>query len=200
MKSWLGIETFANPEALLLLLLIPTYLFWYMRYYRKQRLVIRLSYDPARLHQPKQDWSLLRMIPRGFQLLALGLLIIAVARPQASRDIFEQEVEGIDIMLVMDVSGSMEAEDYLPNRLEVAKQTATSFIEGREHDQIGLVLFASEALSYAPLTLDHEFLKRMIKSINFNLLSRQGTAIGTAVSMGINACAIAKVPPKSWFY
>ncbi|MEM7375170.1 MAG: VWA domain-containing protein [Bacteroidota bacterium] len=196
MKSWLGIESFANPEALVLLLLIPVYIFWYMRYYRKQRLVIRLSYDPAKLHQPDQKLSLLRMIPRGFQLIALGLLILAIARPQASNDVVEQDIEGIDIMMVMDVSGSMEAQDYLPNRLEVAKQTATTFIEGRKYDQIGLVLFASEALSYAPLTLDHDFLKRMIKSINFNLLPRQGTAIGTAVSMGINRMKESQSPSK----
>lgn len=196
MKSWLGIEYFAHPEVLLLLLLIPVYLFWYVRYYRKQRLVIRLSYDPAKLHAPNQDMALLRLVPRGFQVFALGLLIIALARPQSSREIIQQDVEGIDIMLVMDVSGSMEAQDYLPNRLEVAKETAVSFVEGRKHDQIGLVLFASEALSYAPLTLDYDFLTRMIKSISFNFLPRQGTAIGTAVSMGINRMRDSQSPSK----
>ena len=196
MNGILGINSFANPEALILLLLIPLYLFWYMRYYQKQRLVIRMSYDPDQFQQPSRNLTWLRILPRSLTLLSLALLIIAIARPQSARSVLEREVEGIDIMLLLDVSGSMEAQDYLPNRLEVAKETAISFIEGRENDQIGLVLFASEALSYTPLTLDHDFLNRMISSVSFNLLPRQGTAIGTAVAMGINRMRTSESPSK----
>ncbi|MEM7655071.1 MAG: VWA domain-containing protein [Bacteroidota bacterium] len=196
MKGLFGIDTLANPEALLLLVLIPAYLFWYVRYYRKQRLVIRMSYDPMQFEKPTVDLTWLRFIPRILQLASIGLLIFALARPQQSRQILEREVEAIDIMLLLDVSGSMEAQDYLPNRLEVAKKTAVSFIEGRENDQIGLVLFAAEALSYTPLTLDHDFLVRMVNSVGFNLLPRQGTAIGTAVAMGINRMRTSDSPSR----
>lgn len=186
MKSLLGIDYFANPEALLLLLLIPVYLFWYMRFYRKQRLVIRLSYDPVQLQKPKFNLAFLRILPRTLQVLGISFLIIAIARPQTATEVVENRVEGIDIMLLLDTSGSMETEDFLPNRLEVAKSTAIEFIEARQEDRMGIVLFAENALSYAPLTLDVDFLTRMVRSISFNLLPRQGTAIGSAIAVGIN--------------
>jgi len=185
-KTWLGIDLFANEEALLLLLLIPLYLFWYLRFYRQQRLVIRLSYDPVEMGQPRMNLTFLRWLPRGLQLLALALLIVAIARPQSADEVVQRKAEGIDIMITLDVSGSMEADDFSPNRLAVAKQTAVSFIEGRSSDQIGLVLFAQSALTYAPLTLDHEYLARVVRGIDFGLLPRQGTAIGTAVAMSLN--------------
>lgn len=186
MKTWLGIDLFANEEALLLLLLIPLYLFWYLRFYRQQRLVIRLSYDPVEMGQPRVNLTFLRWLPRGLQLLALALLILAIARPQSADEVVQRKTEGIDIMITLDVSGSMEADDFSPNRLAVAKQTAVSFIEERSSDQIGLVIFAQNALTYAPLTLDHEYLARVVRSIDFGLLARQGTAIGTAVAMSLN--------------
>jgi Ca-activated chloride channel homolog len=185
-KSWLGIDLFANPEALLLLLLIPLYLFWYLRFYRQQRLVIRLSYDPVEMGQPRLNLTFLRWVPRTSQLIALALLIVAIARPQSADEVVQRKTEGIDIVMTLDVSGSMEADDFSPNRLAVAKQTAVSFIEGRSSDQIGLVLFAQNALTYAPLTLDHEYLARVVRGIDFGLLPRQGTAIGTAVAMSLN--------------
>ncbi|MEO1450691.1 MAG: VWA domain-containing protein, partial [Bacteroidota bacterium] len=150
MDGIFGINTLANPEALLLLLLIPAYLYWYQRFYRKQRLVLRMSFDPAKLEKsPSFNLAGLRILPRILQLGSLVLLILAMARPQTSSEVIEREAEGIDIMLVLDVSGSMEAQDYLPNRLAAAKETAINFIESRPDDRIGLVLFASEALSYA---------------------------------------------------
>ncbi len=186
LKTWLGIDLFANPEALLLLLLIPAYLFWYWRYYRRQRLVIRLSYDPVKLKPPKIDLSFLRQVPRLLQVGALALLIVAIARPQTADEVTQRKAEGIDIVLALDVSGSMEADDFVPNRLEVAKFNARSFVEGRSSDQIGLVLFAAEALSYAPLSLDHAFLMQMIDEVSFGMLPRQGTAIGSAIATALN--------------
>jgi Ca-activated chloride channel family protein len=185
-KTWLGIDLFANPEALLLLLLIPLYLFWYLRFYRQQRLVIRMSYDPIDLGQSRANLTFLRWLPRGLQLLALALLIVAIARPQTADEVVQRKAEGIDIMLTLDVSGSMETDDFSPDRLSVAKRTAASFIEGRNSDQMGLVLFAQYALTYAPLTLDHEYLARMIAGVDFGLLPRSGTAIGSAVAMSLN--------------
>ena len=196
MKTWLGIDLFANPEALLLLLLIPVYLFWYSRYYRRQRLVIRLSYDPIKLKQPSVDLAWLRHLPRLLQLLALALLIIAIARPQSADEVVQREAEGIDIVLALDVSGSMEADDFVPNRLEAAKRNARAFVEGRKSDQIGLVLFAAEALSYAPLTLDHIYLDRMIREVDFGMLPENGTAIGAAIGTAINRLSSGSNPSQ----
>jgi len=194
--SWLGIDLFANPEALLLLVIIPVYFFWYFRFFRKQRLVIRLSYDPNELGTPDSYMSLLRWLPRGLQLVSIVLLIIAMARPQTADELVQSKAEGIDIMLLMDISGSMEADDFPPNRLEVAKGTAIHFIKQRVHDQIGLILFGQQALNYAPLTLDQDYLARMVRNIDFGLLPRQGTAIGMAIGQGINRLEESPNPSK----
>lgn len=186
MKRWLGIDLFANPEALFLLLLIPLYFFWYIRFYQKQRLVIRLSYDPGSLDKKRYNLAFLRLLPRLLQLAAVGLMIIAVARPQSADEVINEKVEGIDIMLLLDISGSMEADDYPPNRLEVAKSNAIKFIKGRKQDRIGLVLFAAEALSYSPLTLDHSYLIKQVSQVSFGMIAPQGTALGEALAAGIN--------------
>lgn len=186
MKALFGIDLFATPEALFLLLLLPVYLWWYLRYYARQRLVIRMSYDPSQLKKPDVDLTLLRFIPRALQAASVCLIIIALARPQSATEIVERQSEGIDIMLLLDTSSSMEETDFPPNRLEVAKSTAISFIDGRKDDRIGMVLFAADAYSYAPLTLDYDLIRKMIQAIQFNILPRQGTAIGSAISVGIN--------------
>lgn len=196
MKSLLGIDHFANPEALLLLLMVPAYLFWYMRYFRKQRLVIRLSYDPTKLQRPKVNLSFLRIVPRALQLIGISLIIVAISRPQTSREIVENQSPGVDIMLLLDTSGSMETQDFTPNRLEAAKQNAISFIDGRQNDQIGIVLFAENALSYTPLTLDYDLLRKMIEGINFNILPMQGTALGQAVAVSINRMRDSENPSR----
>ncbi|MEZ4772822.1 MAG: VWA domain-containing protein [Bacteroidia bacterium] len=196
MKSLLGIDHFANPEALLLLLIIPMYLFWYLQYFRKQRLVIRLSYDPTKLQRPKVNLAFLRVLPRALQLIGIALIIVAISRPQTSREIVENQSPGVDIMLLLDTSGSMETKDFTPNRLEVAKQNAISFIDGRQNDQIGIVLFAENALSYTPLTLDYDLLRKMIEGINFNILPMQGTALGQAIAVSINRMRDSENPSR----
>lgn len=180
------IAYFVHPEVLWLLLLIPAYILWYLRYYAPRRLLIRLSYDPLSFRPPKINLAFLRFVPRVLQLLALAMMIIAMARPQFAREIVSHQSEGIDIMLLLDTSGSMETDDFPPNRLEVAKNVAISFINGLKQDRVGIVLFAEEALSYSPLTLDHQFLKRLISSIHSDILPKQGTAIGSAIAIGIN--------------
>lgn len=190
------IDLFANPEALFLLLLIPGFLFWFYRYFQKQRLVIRLSYDPTKLKKPVFSLNVLRVLPRALQLISLALMIIAVARPQSAQDVQTRTAEGIDIMLLLDTSGSMENDDFFPNRLEVAKQTAISFVTDRTEDQIGIVLFAEKASAYAPLTLDHDLLKTMIENIKSGIIQRQGTAIGSAIAVGINRLRESETPTK----
>lgn len=196
MKNVLGIDGFANAEALLLLLLIPIYLFWYWRYYRRQRLVIRLSYDPSKLRKPKLDLSFLRVLPRFFQLAAIGLIILAIARPQTARELVHRETPGVDIMLLLDTSGSMETQDFYPNRLEVAKANAVSFVEGRQHDRIGMVLFAESAFCYTPMTLDYDLLMDMIQGIKFDVIPKQGTALGSAIAVAINRMRDSDNPSK----
>lgn len=131
-------------------------------------------------------WTYLRLIPSFFFLLALWMVVIALARPQRTNEKVEQFTEGIDIMLVMDISESMDLQDFTPNRLEAAKETAIDFINGRIADRIGMVIFSGEAFSLAPLTTDYELLTDLVNSITFNMMDAKGTAIGSAVSTGIN--------------
>lgn len=131
-------------------------------------------------------WTYLRLVPGLFFILGLLLLVVALARPQKTNEKVEQYTEGIDIMLVMDISESMDLQDFTPNRLEAAKKTAIDFIEGRFGDRIGMVIFSGEAFSLAPLTTDYSLLTDLIKDITFNMMDAKGTAIGSALAAGTN--------------
>ena len=131
-------------------------------------------------------WTYLRLIPGLFFLAALWFVVIALARPQKTNEKVEQYTEGIDIMLVLDISESMDLQDFKPNRLEAAKETAVDFINGRFGDRIGIVIFSGEAYSLAPLTTDYALLTDLIKEINFNMMDAKGTAIGSALAAGTN--------------
>lgn len=131
-------------------------------------------------------WTYLRLIPGLFFLLGLWMVIVALARPQKTNERVEQYTEGIDIMLVVDISESMDLQDFKPNRLEAAKETAVDFINGRFGDRIGMVIFSGEAYSLAPLTTDYKLLTDLIKDITFNMMDAKGTAIGSALAAGTN--------------
>lgn len=131
-------------------------------------------------------WTYLRLIPGVLFILGLWMVIIALARPQKSNERVEQYTEGIDIMLVMDISESMDLQDFSPNRLEAAKQTAIDFVNGRFGDRIGMVIFSGEAFSLAPLTTDYKLLTDLVKDITFNMMDAKGTAIGSALAAGTN--------------
>lgn len=137
-------------------------------------------------HVSWQWSSLLRFIPRLMFMCFTLLVVLALARPQRVDEQLELSSEGIDIVLAMDVSGSMELTDLKPNRLEAAKEVALSFIEGRVQDRIGLVVFAGDAYSLAPLTTDYELLRQSINSIGFKMIANDGTAIGSALAVAIN--------------
>lgn len=174
----LSIFLYALPLLLLIFLLK-----WLIGTKYKQRLAVAL---------PKQDiersWtSVLRIIPNLLKALALALFIIALARPQRTNEQVEQWTEGIDIMLVIDISESMQIEDFKPNRLEAAKKTARDFIAGRFQDRIGLVIFSGDAYSLSPLTTDYELLYNFIDTeIDFDKIENRGTAIGSAIAVGTN--------------
>lgn len=120
------------------------------------------------------------------RILALTSLILALARPQSMSSEREYETEGIDIVITLDISGSMQAMDFQPaNRLEVAKEEAKKFIMGREHDRIGLVVFASQSYTQCPLTLDYDILKRLVDEVQMGLI-KDGTAIGLAIANSVN--------------
>lgn len=190
------IDLLVNPEALLLLLFIPLFIFWYRRYYRQNRLILRLSYDPQQIAPVSTRLIWLRYVPWILQFLAFASLVLALARPQTAEDIVARRTEGTDIMLLLDTSGSMETEDFDPNRLEVAKEKAIAFVRGRKDDRIGVVLFAEQALSYAPLTLDYDLLEEMISEIRPGMIPKEGTALGTAIASGINRMRSSENPSK----
>ncbi|GAB4328459.1 MAG: VWA domain-containing protein [Flammeovirgaceae bacterium] len=187
--SWLSTETLTKFEwenvfFLYFLPIIPLLFVirWLMHYRFQQKLHVALP--EGSLRSSPMAW--LRFIPPIFMMLALFFVLVALARPQLTNESIEQWTEGIDIMLVMDISESMQIEDFKPNRLEAAKQVATDFIKGRFQDRIGMVIFSGEAISYAPLTTDYELLYQLIENITFNMMGKGGTAIGSGLSVAIN--------------
>lgn len=130
--------------------------------------------------------SWLRFIPELLMFITALLLVVALARPQRSNEKVDQWTEGIDIMLALDISRSMDIEDLLPNRLEAAKQVAHDFIDGRKQDRIGLVIFSGDAFSLAPLTTDYELLHQYVTGLEFDMIESRGTAIGSALAVVTN--------------
>ncbi|WP_339903188.1 VWA domain-containing protein [uncultured Cyclobacterium sp.] len=187
--SWFSPETLRSFEWENFFLL---HLIWIIPILLLIRKFIKLIKKPAlelslpKIVPTKNPWTYLRLLPSLFFLLALWMVVIALARPQRTNEKVEQYTEGIDIMLVMDISESMDLQDFTPNRLEAAKETAIDFINGRIADRIGMVIFSGEAFSLAPLTTDYELLTDLVNSITFNMMDAKGTAIGSAVSTGIN--------------
>ncbi|MES2387531.1 MAG: VWA domain-containing protein [Bacteroidota bacterium] len=130
--------------------------------------------------------AILRFVPPGLLSFSLMLGLLALARPQRTDVVREQHSEGIDIILALDISRSMEAQDLYPNRLEAVKKVARKFIRGRNHDRIGLVVFAGEAYSLSPLTSDYELLSEYADAIDFSMVPTDGTAMGTALGVATN--------------
>jgi len=161
-------------------------LLYLLRYglYNRHRLRLAFSYSSKEI--PSSPTALLRFVPPILQSMAIACMLIALARPQVSTSSTEIVAEGIEIVLALDVSESMLLEDFKPNRLESAKKTAISFVNGRKYDRIGLVVFAKDAIALAPLTADYGLLKTYIKDINPEMISQGGTAIGTAIGVATN--------------
>lgn len=176
---------FANKEYLFLLLLIIPYLIWYVMYRKKSEPTIRMSDTFAFKYAPK-SWRV-RLMP--LQLLlriaTFTLLVLVLARPQTSNSWKNKSVEGIDIMLAMDVSTSMLAEDLKPNRIEAAKAVASEFIIGRPNDNIGLSIFAGEAFTQCPMTTDHTSLLNLLQNVRTDIAARGLISDGTAIGMGL---------------
>lgn len=194
--SWRTWQSFdwANPGFLYTLLAVP--LLFLLRWLLHLR--FRKKLDVA-LFEGKATWhwtSTLRYIPDIVFGLFLMLVLVALARPQKTDETIELASEGIDIVLVMDVSGSMELTDFSPNRLEAAKDVALQFVNGRVQDRIGLVVFAARAYSLVPLTTDYELVKESIRGIHLNMIAEDGTAIGSALAVAINRLRESKAKSK----
>ncbi len=170
--------------ALFGLLLIPLFILarWILRFYMNQKLPIALMKSQVSAN----PINLVRLIPDLLLALVFALVIIALARPQKTNEKVVQWTEGIDIMLVVDISQSMQIEDFKPNRLEAAKKVAEEFIDGRFQDRIGIVIFSGDAYSLSPLTTDYDLLKSYIKDIEFEMIENRGTAIGSALAVATN--------------
>ena len=176
---------FANKEYLFLLLLIIPYLLWYVMYRKKSEPTIRMSDTFAFNYAPK-SWRV-RLMPMQLllRIATFTLLVLVLARPQTSNSWKNKSVEGIDIMLAMDVSTSMLAEDLKPNRIEAAKAVASEFIIGRPNDNIGLSIFAGEAFTQCPMTTDHTSLLNLLQNVRTDIAARGLISDGTAIGMGL---------------
>ena len=145
---------------------------------------MRFSTADAAAGLPGSVWARLGWLPDALLLGALALGVVALARPQTRDASVERTTEGIDIVLALDVSTSMTAEDFVPNRFEAARAVAGEFVDGRTSDRIGLVVFAARAYTQAPLTLDYRFLQRMLREVRMGVIE-DGTAIGTALATAV---------------
>ena len=177
--------TFENPLYLLLLLLTIPYIIWYWFKYKSSTPSIRVSSTEAMFQAPKSLRQRLLHFPLLLRLACYALAVIALARPQTSNSWSSKHTEGIDIMLCIDVSTSMLAEDLKPNRIEAAKNVALEFISGRPDDNIGLTLFAGEAYTQCPMTVDHAVLLNLLNGTKVDMAQRGLIEDGTAIGMGM---------------
>jgi len=187
--------TFANPHLLYLLLLIPVLVAWYFYRLRKNNADILISSTDGFDGGVK---SLRLYLYHGLyviRLLAVTLIIIALARPQSSLSRQDISIEGIDIVLAMDVSGSMLARDFNPDRLEASKEVAMEFIDGRPNDRIGLVIFSGETFTQCPLTTDHSVLKSLFQDVKSGMIE-DGTALGDGLATAVNRLKTSKAISK----
>lgn len=191
-----GDYTYRNPEMFYLLLGLIPMAAWYVLRYRKNTASIRISTTAAVMKSPVTARHIFRHLPFLLQMAAMALFVVVLARPQSSTRWENVTTEGIDIVISLDISTSMLAMDFQPNRLEAAKKVAMEFISGREYDRMGLVVFAGEAFTQCPLTTDRAVLLNLFGGIKTGLIE-DGTAIGnglaTAVSRLKDSDAISRV-------
>lgn len=197
--EWFKLETlrgFVWEQPLYLYLLPTVPLLFALRWLVHHRFRQRLSVALARKNV-KSSWiSWLRLLPSVFMILVIVLLLLSLARPQRVNERVERSSEGIDIMMVLDISESMLIQDFKPNRLESAKKVALEFIKGRFQDRIGIVLFAGDAYGLCPLTTDYSLLSNYIEEIDHKMIEASGTAIGSALAVMINRMRDSKTKSK----
>ncbi|WP_211092569.1 MULTISPECIES: vWA domain-containing protein [Chitinophaga] len=183
-SAWKNIE-FAYPVFFWLLLLIPVMIYWRIARRKKSQGVMKVS-SVAGLRGLPVSWKVrFRPVLLALRILAYAALVTALARPQTSNTSENIDSEGIDIVMAIDISGSMLAEDLQPNRMEAAKKVAMDFVDKRISDRIGLVVFSGESFTQCPITTDHAVLKNQIMQVKSGML-QDGTAIGMGLATSVD--------------
>uniref|UniRef100_A0AB33J0Y7 VWA domain-containing protein n=1 Tax=Prevotella sp. GTC17259 TaxID=3236795 RepID=A0AB33J0Y7_9BACT len=176
---------FASKEYFVLLTLLIPYILWYFLYRKNSEPTLRMS-ETFAYQYIRKNWRM-RLVhaPMILRCITFTLIVFAMARPQTHNSWNNKSVEGIDIMMAMDVSTSMLAEDLKPNRIEAAKNVAAEFIADRPNDNIGLTIFAGEAFTQSPMTTDHASLANLLHNVRTDIAARGLISDGTAVGMGL---------------
>ena len=182
--DWIKHMDFAYPMAFGLFVFVPLMIWWYLKRYNRRQATIKVS--SASAFTVSSFKNLLIHFPFVFRVLAVAALIIALARPQKRNDQEHLQGEGIDIVLCMDVSGSMGSRDILPSRMEVAKEVAENFVMARPVDRIGLVVFSGESFTQCPITTDRNTLIRQIQSLESRRFLKDGTVIGEGLATAVD--------------
>ena len=175
---------FEDPQILILLLAIPVFVYVYVRRRRQRSAAIRYSDVESLKRADVRHTSRNRHVLFALRVGALAALVVAFSRPQSGVTSETMNTEGIDIVLAIDVSSSMLAEDLEPNRLEAAKAVAADFVEGRRNDRIGLVVFAGEAFTQVPLTLDYSVVTDLLGQMEVGMIE-DGTAVGMGLATAV---------------
>jgi Ca-activated chloride channel family protein len=187
--------TFANKELLWLLLVIPVILAWYIWKSKTYSAELSVSsfqnFDGVKVSLKQYLRHSLILL----RLIAISLLIVVLARPQSRSSWKDVKTEGIDIVMALDISGSMLAKDFKPDRLEAAKEVAQDFIDSRPNDRIGLVIFSGESFTQCPLTSDHAVIKNLFAGIHTGMVA-DGTAIGNGLSTAVTRVKDSKAKSK----
>lgn len=176
---------FLHPEYLYLLLLVIPLIVWYVLRLSKTQASFKLASTSAFTGMKPDLRVYMRHLPFVLRLISVALVIVVIARPQSVDNWEETETQGIDIVMALDVSGSMLAQDLEPDRLQAAKKVAAEFITDRPNDNIGLVIFAGESFTQCPLTTDHKVLLNLLNEIEFGMIE-DGTAIGLGLATSVN--------------
>ncbi|MFN8239524.1 MAG: VWA domain-containing protein [Bacteroidales bacterium] len=187
--------SFADPGFLYLLLLVPGIIAYYIFRQRKSNPTLSVAGNEQFGEAPRSFRHWLRHVIFGARVTAVLLLIIALARPQKNESYQDTSTEGIDIVLALDISGSMLARDFKPDRLEASKNVATEFISGRPYDRIGLVVFSGESFTQCPVTSDHAVLINMLREMKSGMIE-DGTAIGEGLATAVNRIKDSKSKSK----
>ena len=177
---------FANPGYLFLLILLVPAIAWYVWKQSEAQASLQVSTTGPFQRLPRSWKEYLRHVNFALLCGALALTVVVLARPQSSDSWSQSNTEGIDIVLSLDVSNSMQLEDFRPNRLEASKDVASKFVAGRPNDNSGLVLFGTESYTMCPMTSDHAVVSNMLNSVKFDLIDGGSTAIGDGLVTAVN--------------
>ncbi|MGQ0829667.1 MAG: vWA domain-containing protein [Bacteroidota bacterium] len=187
--------TFANKELLWLLLVIPVIIVWYIWKNKTYHAELKISTFKGFEGIRPSFKQYFRHSLIAFRLISIALLIVVLARPQSRSSWKDVKTEGIDIVMSLDISGSMLAKDFKPNRLEAAKAVAQDFIDSRPNDRIGLVIFSGESFTQCPLTSDHAIIKNLFEGIQTGMV-KDGTAIGNGLATAVTRVKDSKAKSK----